>query len=112
MLLNRSCPAHMLSSVSMVNALNPHPYVFWFAVGVPTIIKAAQHSPAASIGFVLCFFISIVGSKVTIALLVGRWRDFLAGRAYLWTMRILGLCLIGFALLLLKDGFTLTGLYP
>lgn len=27
-----------------VNALSPHPYLFWFSVGVPTIVRAGDHS--------------------------------------------------------------------
>ena len=96
---------------ALVNAASPHPYIFWFSVGVPTILKAAQHSIAAPIGFAVCFFSFLVGSKVVIALLVGRSREFLSGPAYLWTVRVLGFFLICFAILLLKDGLSRTGVY-
>jgi threonine/homoserine/homoserine lactone efflux protein len=95
---------------ALVNALSPHPYLFWFSVGVPTIIKANQHSIIGALGFVFSFFACIVSTKVIVALLVGRSRNFLSGALYLWTMRLLGVLLIGFALLLLRDGAALTGL--
>lgn len=28
----------------MVNLLNPHPYLFWFVIGAPTLLKAANES--------------------------------------------------------------------
>jgi threonine/homoserine/homoserine lactone efflux protein len=94
---------------ALVNALNPHPYLFWISVGVPTMIKAHHQSPVFSVAFVATFFFFIVGSKMAVALIVGRYRDFLAGRAYRWTMRFLGVCLIFYAILLLKDGLSLIG---
>jgi len=95
----------------LVNALSPHPYLFWFAVGVPTMIKASQDSSIASATFVICFFALIIGAKMAVALAVGRSSAFLSGSAYVWVMRVLGLCLMGFAALLLEDGLVYTGLW-
>ena len=94
---------------ALTNALSPHPYLFWFTVGVPTILKAYPETLAGALGFVLAFFGLIVGAKVVIALIVGRSKRFLEGSVYLWTMRLLGIMLIGFALVLVRDGLTLTG---
>ncbi len=107
--LTGAAPRSYLKGV-LVNALSPHPYIFWFSVGVPTIIRAERQLLAAAVAFVLCFYIFLVGSKMTIALLVGRSRRFLSGPVYLGILRIMGLCLIGFAALLLKDALSLTGL--
>ncbi len=115
----RQKPVNLESSVEeprsylkgvLVNAFSPHPYIFWFSVGVPTIIRASRNSLVVSFTFILCFFFFLVGSKIAIALLVGKSRAFLSGSAYLWTMRILGLFLIGFAVLLLTEGISLTGM--
>lgn len=92
---------------ALVNALSPHPYIFWFSVGVPTIIKATRQTPLAALVFVGFFFTCLVGAKMVVALLVDRSREFLSGAAYRWTMKILGLGLILFALLLAKDGLRL-----
>lgn len=102
--------ARSYSTGALVNALSPHPYLFWFSVGIPTTLKASQHSAAWALGFVCSFFVSIVGAKVLIALLVGRSRGFLSKAPYLWAMKILGVLLIGFAVLLFHDGAVLTGL--
>ena len=106
--INPSPPRSYLKGV-LVNGLSPHPYLFWFTVGVPTILKAYPETFAGALGFVLSFFGFIVGAKVAIALIVGRSKQFLAGSTYLWTMRLLGVMLIGFALVLIRDGLLLTG---
>ena len=52
--------------------------------------------------FLLGFYLFLVGSKVFLAIVVGKSRAFLTKRGYVWTMRVLG-CLLGaFALFLLK----------
>jgi len=99
----RELPRSYLKGV-LVNALSPHPYLFWFGVGVPTVITAAQHSYFAASLFVVAFFVAIVGSKMAVALAVDRSRQFLSSALYLWIQRILGICLIGFAAKLASDG--------
>ena len=97
---------------ALTNALSPHPYLFWFSVGVPTTLKANSLSLLSAMGFVVLFYLCIVSAKVVIALMVGRSRHFLTGDKYLWTMKGLGVLLVGFALILLYDGLSLTGLVP
>lgn len=94
---------------ALVNALSPNPYLFWFAVGVPTIIKASHRSYFAAVLFVVSFFVAIVGSKMAVAVAVDRSKGFLSSSVYLWTLRFLGLCLVGFAILLILDGFSYMG---
>ena len=92
------------------NILSPHPYLFWLSVGVPTVLKASSLSLSAALGFIVLFYVCIVGAKIVIAFTVGRSRHFLTGAKYLWIIKGLGLLLIGFALILLYDGLSLTGL--
>ncbi len=88
----------------MANMFNPHPYIFWLTIGATTIFNARQASITALIAFVAAFYVFLVGSKVGVALIVDRSRDFLKNKAYIWTMRILGLILFGFAVFFFKDG--------
>jgi len=88
----------------IVNLLSPHPYLFWLVVGSPLLFKAYQVHPGAAIGFVGTFYICLVGSKILIAMLVDRSRSFLKNRAFLWTMRILGIALLAFAVIFIIDG--------
>lgn len=90
-----------------VNALSPHPYLFWVTVGAPIVLKAHEESLLAAAMFILCFFVSLIGAKVLVAFLVGRAKRVLAGKAYRYVMRVLGLLLFLFALFLLRDGLVL-----
>ena len=95
---------------ALVNALNPHPYLFWCSVGAPTMVKAQQESSFGAMAFLAGFYLFLVGAKVGTALVVSRSRTFFAGRTYLFTMRILGVLLFVFAMLLFRDGLRLTGM--
>lgn len=96
---------------AIVNALNPQPYLFWLTVGVPTMLKARRESLAAAAGFVVGFYVCLIGAKVLAAWLAGRSRRRLVGKPYAYLMRILGLLLLIFALLLLRDGLSLLGMF-
>jgi threonine/homoserine/homoserine lactone efflux protein len=94
----------------LVNALSPHPYLFWFSVGAPTTIKALELNMAAAASFVLSFYVLLVGSKIVLAIMVGKSRSFLKGNTYINIMRLLGVILILFAVFLFRDGLHLLGL--
>jgi len=96
-----------LSRGAIVNALSPHPYLFWITVGAPTILKGWTESPLLAVAFVASFFWCLVGSKVVLAVLAGKSRRFLIGKSYIYIMRILGLALFAFALVLFRDGLSL-----
>lgn len=94
----------------LVNALSPHPYLFWFSVGAPTTIKALELNMAAAASFVLSFYVLLVGSKIILAIMVGKSRSFLKGNTYINIMRLLGVILILLAGFLFRDGLHLLGL--
>jgi threonine/homoserine/homoserine lactone efflux protein len=94
----------------IVNILSPHPYIFWLMVGAPIILRAYRASPPAAIAFMTAFYVMLIGSKVSIAFLVDRSRAFLKNKAFLWTIRILGLVLLIFALLLVREGLVYLGI--
>ena len=99
-----------LSKGAIVNALNPHPYLFWFSVGAPMIIKTWAVNPLTSVAFVTGFYVCLTGSKVCLAVVAGKSRQLLMGRAYGYLMRVLGALLVIFAFLLFRDGLGLLGL--
>lgn len=90
-----------------INALSPHPYLFWATVGGPFVLRLWHNDPLAPWLFVACFYLLLVGAKVTIALLVGKFRTILTGQAYLYTMKTLALVLAAFAVLLFQDALIL-----
>jgi threonine/homoserine/homoserine lactone efflux protein len=103
-------PRSLLRGVT-ANFLNPNPYVFWIGVGTPILLGAFDRSWTHAAAFAAAFFFFIVGSKLLLARLVDRSRAFLGGAAYRWTLRILGLLLIIYAVMFFKDGLTRIGFY-
>jgi threonine/homoserine/homoserine lactone efflux protein len=101
---------HSFQKGIVVNALSPHPYLFWLSVGGPATVRAWELNMFAAASFVLSFYFFLVGSKVALAFLAGRSRTFLSGKTYLATMRVLGLILIVLAGFLFRDGLRLLGL--
>ncbi len=95
----------------VTNLLNPHPYLFWFSVGSPTVVKAYfEHEPYAAV-FICSFYVLLVGAKVGLAVLIHTSRSLLLGKAYQYTMKILGMILLIFAVFLLWDGLGFLGFH-
>ncbi len=103
-------PRSLLKGV-ITNALSPHPYLFWLSVGAPTVAKSINVSVIAPILFISGFYLMLVGSKVFLAVLVGKSKSFLNGAAYIYTMRFLAFTLGIFAIILFIDGLKLLGIY-
>ncbi len=99
--------AHSVRRGAVVNALNPHPYMFWITVGAPYLLKAGNKSVAAAAAFLACFYVCLVGAKLMLAVLVGKTRQFVTGERYVWAMRILGVLLGLFGVLLLHEAMAL-----
>jgi threonine/homoserine/homoserine lactone efflux protein len=106
----REAAPRSLTKGVLVNALNPHPYVFWFSVGAPIMTKAMSLNISALFVFIGSFYASLVGSKILLALVVGKSRSFLSGTVYLYTMRFLGFLLGVLAVALFYDGLKLLGI--
>jgi threonine/homoserine/homoserine lactone efflux protein len=106
-----AAPKSLLRGVA-ANALNPHPYLFWLTVGGPAMIGGRQEGLAGVLLFLAVFFFCIVGSKMAIAVLVGRSRYFLKGRVYRGIMKALGLLLALLAFSLIREGFGLLSSWP
>lgn len=96
---------------ALVNSLNPHPYLFWATVGVPLMLKLQRSNTAAMWGFLVVFYVLLVGSKIAVAVIVGRLKTVLQRQWYRYLMRVLGLLLAVFAILLLWDASRHFGLW-
>jgi threonine/homoserine/homoserine lactone efflux protein len=95
---------------ALVNALSPHPYLFWITVGAPTLIRAWGLGPLAAAAFLGGFYACLVGAKMLIAVIAGRSGGRLRGGAYRAVMAILGGLLLIFAVRLAIEGLRLLGL--
>lgn len=95
-------PASLRKGV-LANLLNPSPYVFWFTVGAPLVLQARAAGLNVAAAFMLAFFSALVGSKITVALLAGRFSHLLGSAGYRLTMRGLGLMLLVYAALFARS---------
>lgn len=87
-----------------VNFLNPSPYLFWITIGGPLLISAYTESVLSPILFLIGFYTLLVGSKIVLAYATNKSRDFITGTTYIYTMRVLGVVLVIFALYFLNQG--------
>lgn len=91
----------------LLNILSPHPYLFWLSVGSPTMIRAKDEHIFVAAAFVVSFYFLLIGSKIVLAIMVGKYKRFLKGRIYTYTMKFLGLSLCILAVFLFRDGLSL-----
>ena len=96
-------PGSIKKSVA-TNLLNPHPYLFWFVVGGPLVVRSWNHSVLSLVCFLAGFFGCLVGSKMAMAVVVSRVGGRLNSAGYRWTMRALGVALAVFAVMFVADG--------
>ncbi len=101
--------ARSLQKGIIINALSPHPYLFWLTVGAPTTLKAAEQDAIAPWAFIGGFYVCLIGAKIVLAAITGQSKALLKGRVYLYIMRSLGVLLAVFALVLFRDGLRFCG---
>lgn len=94
----------------ITNFLNPHPYLFWIAVGAPTILKGYRVNVLSILFFILGFYLFLVGSKIMVALIVDKSKAFLKSNTYVYIIRTLGFILLIFSVIFIKDGLHYFGI--
>jgi threonine/homoserine/homoserine lactone efflux protein len=104
--VNESEPKSLIKGL-LANALNPHPYLFWLSVGAPIMRKAIDLNDRSLLAFIISFYTFLVGSKILLAVLTNKFKSFLSGNIYIYTMRFLGLVLAVLACVLFFDGLKL-----
>ncbi|HAS86042.1 MAG TPA: hypothetical protein DCS31_04495, partial [Candidatus Competibacteraceae bacterium] len=80
------------------------PYLFWLAIGAPTVLDAWRYGWSAVAAFIVAFYVLLVGSKILLAVGVGYAGVALHSRGYVLLMRGLGLLLVGYGGLRLGEG--------
>jgi threonine/homoserine/homoserine lactone efflux protein len=90
---------------TLVNLLNPHPYLFWATVGGPTLLAGWQERPAHALAFLGGFYALLVGSKVIIAWLVARRSQVMSLRGYRIALTILGVAMMVLGVLLIREAW-------
>lgn len=100
-----------LAKGSLVNFLNPSPYLFWLTIGAPTVVAAWSQGPWIAAAFFAGFYVCLVGAKISMAYVAAGSRRFLIDRAYGYVMKILGVLLLAYAVLLFRDGAVFLNLF-
>ncbi|MBD3267604.1 LysE family translocator [bacterium] len=93
----------------ITNFLSPNPYLFWFSILGPNLIKAYQTHIGWAIGFLFIFYVLLLGGKFTIALIAAESRRFLKSKGYIYSFRVLGCILWIFSIIFLKNALHLLG---
>ena len=101
---------HSFKKGILANILSPHVYLFWILVGAPITLKAFKINILASILFVFGFYIFITGSKISIAIISEKTKNVFSSKIYVTLIKILGILLVVFAIILIKDGFKFLGI--
>ena len=86
---------------ALVNALSPHPWLFWLGVGAVKVTDAWKQSPVNAFAFLFGFFLLLIGCKVLIA------SGLAFGRRWLTLPLYRGLLMVGGLALLAAGGFLL-----
>lgn len=98
-----------LRKAVITNFLSPYPYLFWISIGAPSIIKGYKINLLSVIFFILGFYLLLVGSKVVVALIVDKSKFFLKSNAYVYIIKTLGVILLIFAALYIRDALKIFG---
>ena len=91
----------------IANVLSPHPYLFWITIGAPLYIKSTGENSSVFIAFLVGFYIFLIGSKISLALLSEAIKGFIHSTTYKNIMKFMGIILIVLAFLLIFDGLSL-----
>jgi len=90
----------------VVNALNPHPYLFWATVGGPALVSGWRQSPLHALAFLGSFYSLLLGSKAAIAWLVSRQAGGLSRAWYRRALQGSGVLMLGLGVWLAWQAWT------
>jgi threonine/homoserine/homoserine lactone efflux protein len=79
---------------ALLNLLSPHPWIFWITVGGPLLVAAWSAGAAPALGFLVGFYVLLIGSKVLVAGLVAGGSRRLTPRALHRAHRLSGVVLL------------------
>ncbi len=65
-----------------MNALSPHPWLFWNSVGGPLLVNAWGDAPVRGVTFLVGFYGLLVGTKVVVARAAATGRQRMSERWY------------------------------
>jgi threonine/homoserine/homoserine lactone efflux protein len=78
----------------LTNLLNPAPWIFWVTAGSALLVSTWRTSPGDTVGFLVAFYVTLVGSKVVLVLLIGAARHRITRTGYRLALLAAGLLLL------------------
>lgn len=95
----------------IAHLLNPNPYLFWLSIGGPKIFESLDIHISATVLFLSGFYALLIGSNIAVALIAEKSRFFVESKHLLYVVRALGIVLILFALIFVRDGLKSIGIF-
>ena len=92
-----SLASQPLAQATVINLLNPAPWIFWITAGSALLLSFWDRSPALAVGYLVAFYVGLVGSKALVVLGIAAGRHRLSTRAYRLILASAGVLLLGLA---------------
>lgn len=78
----------------LTNLVNPAPWIFWITAGSALLVTTWRASPPEAIGFLVAFYVTLVGGKIAIVILIGAARHRMPRTGYRVALMISGILLL------------------
>lgn len=92
-----------LRRAAIINLLSPHPWLTWATAVGPLTLSAWDRAPAAAVALVAGFYVSLVGVKAMVAVLVAGGRRRLTDAGYRRAIRVGAVLLVLAGLALIAE---------
>lgn len=86
--------AQALRQGAIANFLSPHPWITWATALGPLTVSTWRGDQGSAVALVLGFYLLLVGTKVAVAVLVGKTRHRLGDRGYRRSLLVAGALLL------------------
>ncbi|MDO5503327.1 MAG: LysE family transporter [Actinomycetia bacterium] len=97
----RRARARALWQAGLVNLLSPHPWLFWATVLGPLTVEAWRETHTGAAWLVLGFYVTLVGAKAAVAVVVAGGRRWLTDVVYRRLLVGAGVLLAGIGVLVI-----------
>jgi len=102
--------SHPLAHATVINLVNPAPWLFWITAGSALLVGFWNQAPAVAFAYLVAFYVGLVGSKALVVMGIAAGRHRLSTRGYQLLLAAAGALLIVLAITLVIRG--LEGLSP
>jgi threonine/homoserine/homoserine lactone efflux protein len=86
--------SHPLAEATVLNLLNPAPWLFWITAGSSLLLGFWERSPALASAYLVAFYVGLVGSKAIVVLGIAAGRHRLSTPEYRGILAASGLLLL------------------